>query len=90
MKVFNEKEMEKEKEMQVKETNHARLLKMCPICGYREEVDDYNKDDEICEKCGKSTYTFRSVKSIRKVFVGELEKERREKAERRPNRDRRR
>lgn len=50
------------------------LLKTCPICGYREEVEDFSKDDEICEKCGKSTYTVRSVNSIRNVFVGELNK----------------
>ncbi|MGN1206626.1 MAG: hypothetical protein ACI4SQ_06535 [Eubacterium sp.] len=55
----------------------TKILVTCPVCGYQEEVDDFNKDNEICTHCGKSTYTFRTVNSIRKVFVGELKKKER-------------
>ncbi len=52
--------------------NGKKVLVTCPICGFRDEIDDFSKDDELCTHCGKSTYTFRTVNSIRKVFVGEL------------------
>ena len=55
----------------------TKILVTCPVCGYQEEVEDFNKDNEICTHCGKSTYTFRTVNSIRKVFVGELKKKER-------------
>lgn len=58
--------------------NGRKVLVTCPICGYREEVYDFSNDDEVCAQCGKSTYTFRTVKSIRKVFVGELNKKKNE------------
>lgn len=51
-----------------------KVLVTCPICGYREEMDDFSNDEEVCTHCGRSTYTFRTVKSIRNVFVGELYK----------------
>lgn len=54
--------------------NGRRVLVTCPICGFRDEMDDFNKDYEICTHCGRSTYTFRTVNSIRNVFVGELRK----------------
>ncbi len=60
----------------MKEDN-TKILVTCPVCGYQEEVEDFNKDNEICTHCGKSTYTFRTVNSIRKVFVGELKKKER-------------
>lgn len=49
-----------------------KVLVTCPICGFREEIDDFSNDNEICAHCGKSTYTFRTINSIRNVFVGEL------------------
>lgn len=55
----------------------TKILVTCPVCGYQEKVEDFNKDNEICTHCGKSTYTFRTVNSIRKVFVGELKKKER-------------
>ncbi len=54
--------------------NGRKVLVTCPICGFRDEMDDFNKDYEICAQCGRSTYTFRTVNSIRNVFVGELRK----------------
>lgn len=54
--------------------NGKKLLVACPVCGFKDEIDDFSKDNEVCAKCGKSTYTFRTVKSIRNVFVGELKK----------------
>lgn len=60
----------------LKEEN-SKILVTCPVCGYQEEVEDFNKDNEVCTHCGKSTYTFRTVNSIRKVFVGELKKKER-------------
>ena len=51
--------------------NDRKVLVSCPICGYRAEVDDFSNDNEVCEKCGRSTYTFRTVNSIRNIFVGE-------------------
>lgn len=54
--------------------NSRKLIVTCPVCGYREEINDFSKDNEVCAKCGKSTYTFRTVDSIRNVFVGELNK----------------
>ncbi len=60
----------------MKESNERgrKVLVKCPVCGYTAETDDFSKDDEICVQCGRSTYTFRTVDSIRKVFVGELNK----------------
>lgn len=55
--------------------NGRRLVVTCPVCGFRDEVDDFSKDDEVCAKCGKSTYTFRTANSIRNVFVGELKRQ---------------
>lgn len=54
--------------------NGRKVLVSCPICGFRAEVDDFSNDNEVCEKCGRSTYTFRTIDSIRNVFVGELKK----------------
>ncbi len=54
--------------------NGRKVLVTCPICGYREEMDDFSNDNEVCTQCGRSTYTFRTVNSIRNVFVGELNK----------------
>ncbi len=54
--------------------NSRKVLVTCPICGYREEMNDFSNDDEVCVQCGRSTYTFRTVNSIRNVFVGELNK----------------
>nr|MBP3599317.1 hypothetical protein [Eubacterium sp.] len=54
--------------------NSKKVVVNCPVCGFTDEVDDFSKDDELCAHCGKSTYTFRTVNSIRKVFVGELNK----------------
>jgi uncharacterized protein (DUF983 family) len=51
-----------------------KIQVVCPICGFRDEIDDFSNDEEMCTHCGKSTYTFRTVKSIRNVFVGELSK----------------
>lgn len=58
--------------------NGKRVLVSCPICGFRAEVDDFSNDNEVCEQCGRSTYTFRTLQSIRNVFVGELMKKERE------------
>lgn len=64
----------------LKETS-GKVLVSCPICGFRTVMDDFSNDDEVCEKCGRSTYTFRTVDSIRNVFVGELKKKRRSRGE---------
>lgn len=58
--------------------NGKKVLVSCPICGFRAEVDDFSNDKEVCEQCGRSTYTFRTIQSIRNVFVGELKKKDRE------------
>ena len=58
--------------------NGKKVLVSCPICGFRAEVDDFSNDNEVCEQCGRSTYTFRTLDSIRNVFVGELMKKERE------------
>ncbi len=55
-------------------SNGKKVLVSCPICGFRAEVDDFSNDNEVCEQCGRSTYTFRTLESIRNVFVGELMK----------------
>ena len=31
----------------------TKILVTCPVCGYQEEVEDFNKDNEICTHCGK-------------------------------------
>ena len=54
--------------------NGRKVLVTCPICGYSAEMADFSNDDEVCAHCGRSTYTFRTVNSIRNVFVGELNK----------------
>lgn len=59
-------------------TNRKKVLVSCPICGFRAEVDDFSNDNEVCEQCGRSTYTFRTLESIRNVFVGELKRKDRE------------
>lgn len=61
--------------MKDRKGNGSKVLVSCPICGYRAEVDDFSNDNEVCEKCGRSTYTFRTVNSIRKIFVGERSKD---------------
>ncbi len=58
--------------------NGRKVVVNCPVCGFTDEVEDFNKDEELCVHCGKSTYTFRTVNSIRKVFVGELNKKKSE------------
>lgn len=58
--------------------NGKKVLVSCPICGFRAEVDDFSNDNEVCEQCGRSTYIFRTLDSIRNVFVGELMKKERE------------
>lgn len=58
--------------------NGKKILVSCPICGYQAELDDFSNDSEVCEQCGRSTYTFRTVNSIRNVFVGELKRKERE------------
>lgn len=58
------------------EDNSGKVLVSCPICGFRAVMDDFSNDNEVCEQCGRSTYTFRTVDSIRNVFVGELKKKR--------------
>lgn len=56
------------------EDNSGKVLVSCPICGFRAVMDDFSNDNEVCGQCGRSTYTFRTVDSIRNVFVGELKK----------------
>lgn len=58
--------------------NSGKVLVTCPVCGFKDEIDDFSKDNEVCAQCGRSTYTFRTVNSIRKVFVGELKKKKSE------------
>lgn len=54
--------------------NDRKIMVTCPVCGFKDEIADFSKDNEVCAQCGKSTYTFRTVNSIRNVFVGELKK----------------
>lgn len=58
--------------------NSKKILVSCPICGFRAELDDFSNDSEVCAQCGRSTYTFRTVRSIRNVFVGELKQKKRD------------
>ncbi len=60
--------------MSDKQQNGRKVVVHCPVCGFTDEVEDFNKDEELCVHCGKSTYTFRTADSIRKIFVGELNK----------------